>query len=843
MNNTESSTELKSATQYTDTNNLTYRYEWGENEAYNEEPTPPNIENILDNVTGFAEENHTVYLGDDEIPELLMEGIQWTLLQVNLTALYVRDDTDALSAGDIYVRWIPNYWIGLPEYDLNNNWDNYQWIDEWTVDHDLYNETDIYQISDSPLQWFNFTAPITLYEGWTVLSCMLLEIFDEDTIDPDDSLGGTYWTFAEPSLMVGYHEFALDKVDIALNISILDTDNTFTANNLTDLYAPFLFDNDDTDHTREPNNLSARVIHGFDSVINRNAFCIQYVYYWTEVWRDCWYWTDDWIHYDDYEIVQIYVNFSYTGDPTPYRFVFDNQDTYNNTPTGWRTDMKYSIYEINATTENIDKTIEISPELQPLLGPKYNVSYYKLNLSDFTQDLSGCFGGVPSLLLTINISYHQFAMGRVTSLNYLGKEAEILGQLSTSPNNIIPINTKKSPLTNDTIYGYYARLNKSLTEGFHNFDGEDIPNYAPFCYDVLQVFTEPYIHSSYDYILQEAKKYEDNTEAKGGFINVKRSINFTYIIPIETNIDLPDILTPGQNLTTTLETILDKSNAILIIDYFFNISANCSLYFIEKYFESIVENRIVIDFSDPQVQLLNKFLEFGLNRTFSKDIGPYISIDILFTPQLLGEILNCNITVHLIEILRYFYPQYAVLLDFFFEDIYMKINPIISGYLSAKVKLGNSNQTIFWDTEIKNFNIDLKIPDLIYGNNLSLEIINFTFGINFLVDWYIGYDPSWIFKLILGDGEEYYLGQYPNINYDLASILGNITLKTWDAYATTWGIASPDEGGGGGGGGSGSGGDGEEIPGYNFFIIISTISIISIILIKKQLFYEKTTKK
>ena len=776
--------------QYQDTNNLTYRYVWGEEEALNEEPSPPNVANILDNVTSFTEENHTVYLGDDEIPEPLMEGTQWTYLQVNLTALYVRDDHDALSAGDIYVRWIPNYWIGFPEYDLNNNWDNYQWKDELSIDYDLYNETGRYGISDSPPHWSNFSTPITLFEGWTVLSCLFLEIFDED-VGPDDSLGGMYWKFIQPSIFLSYYEFSLTDVDVAIKISILDTNTTFTANNLTELYQPFLFDNDDTDHTREPNIVSARVIHGFDPTINRNAFCIQYVYYWTEVWREYSFWTDERIHYDDYEVVQIYINFSYTGGQTPYRFVFDNQDTYANTSTGWRTDQKYSIYEIGATNENINTNVPISQELQPLLGTSYNVSYYKWNLSEYTQELSGCFGGVPSLLLTINTSYHQFAMGRVTSLNYFGKEAEILGQLSTSPFDLIPINTLKIPLTDDRIYSFYARLNKSLTEGFSVFDGEEIPNYAPFTYDVLQVFKEPYIHSSYDYIMQDAIRFKDDAETKGGFIKVQRSVNFTYIIPLKTDIDLPDVLTPGQNLTTVLGTILDESNAILMIDYYFKITANISLFFTEKYFESVVENRIVIDFSNPQVQLFNKFLDFCFNRTFSKDIGDYVTIDVLFTPQLLGEILNCNITVRLIEILKYFFPQFTSMLSLFFEDIYLKINPIISGYLSAKVKLGNSDQTIYWDTETKNFNIDLEIPDLSYGDKLSLEIINFTYGINFVVDWYWGYIPSWLLELIIGENE-YLLGQYPNINFDLASILGNITLKTWDAYTTTWGISLDD---------------------------------------------------
>ncbi|GAH33416.1 unnamed protein product, partial [marine sediment metagenome] len=113
-------------------------------------------------------------------------------------------------------------------------------------------------------------------------------------------------------------------------------------------------------------------------------------------------------------------------------------------------------------------------------------------------------------------------------------------------------------------------------------------------------------------------------------------------------------------------------------------------------------------------------------------------------------------------------------------------NPIISGYISAKVKLGNSSQSIYWDAVTENFNIDLKIPDLSYGDNLSLEIINFTYGINFIVDWYLGYVPTWLFKFVIGEGDEFHLIQYPNINFDLAPILGNITLNTWNAYTNTW---------------------------------------------------------
>jgi len=818
--------------QFQDTHTLTYKQQWGLEDAIHEEPNPPDVESILNNVTSFNEENHTVYLGDEVIPEPLMEGTIWTKYQVNLSAMYIKDDMDPADAGEIYIRWISNYWIGMPEYDLNNNWDNYQWKDHLSVDWDLYNEMGPWSISDSPPHWSNFSQPVTLFEDWTVLSSMFLQVLDEDT-GADDIVGGLYWQSYDPSLLVGYYEFSLTNVDLAMTFTILDTNTTFTANNLTELYQPFLFDNDDTDHTREPNIVAARVIQGFDSAINRKAFCIQYIYYWNESWREYSYWPDEKIHNDDYEVVQIYINFSYTGDKSPYRYVFDNQDTYENTPTGWRTDQKYSIYELNATDENINENIPISQELQALLGDNYSVSYFKRNLSEYTSELAGAFGGVPTLMLTINTSYHQLALGRVTSLNYWGKEAEILGQLSDSPFDLIPISTLKVPLTNSNIYVFYDRLNLSLTQGFSDFDGEEIPNYAPFTYDVIQVFTEPYIHSSYDYIMQNAINFKDDTESKGGFLNVERSINLTYTVPLKTDIDLPDILTPGQNLTTILKTILDEDNAILTIDYYFNITANYSLFFTEHYFETIIQNQIVIDFSNPIVQLINNYVECLFEKTFSADIGSYVTIDVLLTPQLIGEIVNCNITVHLIEILKYFFPQFGAVLKFFFDDIFLKINPILTGYLSADVKLGTSNQMINWTTDQKDFDIDLKIPDLSYGDNLSLEIENFTYGVNIAVDWYVGYDSSWLLKLIIGEGNEYLLGQYPNVNIDLAPIESNITLRTWNAGTSNWiGDVPPDTDP------DPPPGDGTEppsgVPGYDLIIYLGGLFIISLIVYRKK---------
>lgn len=772
------------AKQYDDTNDLTFRYIWSNQEAEVDKPKPPNVWNVLDNVTHFAEPNHTVYLGDDLIPQTLMEGIKWTYIQVNLTALYVWNDHNLFGPGDIFVRWVPNFWIGLPDED----WGNYQ---------GHFYETARYSIDENDNQWFNFTEPITLFEGWTILSCMLIEVIDDDLASGDDTLGGIYWNFIDPYYLEGYWEFSTMDVDIALKVSVLDSNNTFRAHELIELFQPFLFDNDDTDHTADPDGLFARVIHGYDPAIGRNAFCLQYLYFWQEVWLDG-FWTDQLIHYYDYELVQIYLNFSYTGGPIAYRFVFDNHDEYTNSSTEWRNSMEYAIYEWDVEESGIlSKTVQNSPELQPLLGQQYNAHYEYKNLSAYTEHFCGCYGGVASLLLTIETYNHQFAIGRTGG--------DILGQYYIDPYD-------------DTIiYTCYALLNRSFTQGVHDVEGFTVPNYAPFAYDVLKVFEVPYIHSNYDMLMQKAASFQGSIEAKGGFINVERNVEITFDIPLKTSIDLPNSLTPGESLISILETIIDSSGVMLTIDYYFNISVDYEVFFSEYHFETIFENRIIINFSNPIVQLLCDELKLSGTSEFSLDLSAgMLSIETTLTPQVLGEILNCNVTLHIDEILKSAFPSLSWLIDIFFDDLYFKINPIISGYMSGDIKLGNSFNTLLWDSATKNFNIDLDIPDLSYGNTLSLELTDFKYNINFQVGWMMGYDTGWGISWLFGEGDEYVLTTWPDLNLDLTTLEGTFTLKTWESGSNAWISEEITEK--------------VAIPGYSlqFLIIIGLIGIILI---------------
>jgi len=91
-----------------------------------------------------------------------------------------------------------------------------------------------------------------------------------------------------------------------------------------------------------------------------------------------------------------------------------------------------------------------------------------------------------------------------------------------------------------------------------------------------------------------------------------------------------------------------------------------------------------------------------------------------------------------------------------------------------------------WDSATKTFPLNLEIPELSYGDTLTLELMNFQYGINFQVNWFIGYETGWAISWLFGTGDEYKLTSWPNLNLNLMSLEGTIGLKTWNVGTNSW---------------------------------------------------------
>ena len=303
----------------------------------------------------------------------------------------------------------------------------------------------------------------------------------------------------------------------------------------------------------------------------------------------------------------------------------------------------------------------------------------------------------------------------------------------------------------------------------------------------MKVFEAPYIHSNYDELMQEAAAFQGSIYAKGGFLSIERDIELTLEIPLQTNINLPSTLQPGTSLISVLETLLDTSRAALTFEYYFNISADFSIFFVDYHFESIFQNKIVINFSNPIIQFLCDFTKLNDNQLLSLNLlNDMLSIEVSVTPQLLGEILDCNITLHIDEILKSFFPSFSWIIDIFFEDIYLKINPVISGYLNGNLNLGDSIMALNWNSLSRDYDVSLTVPDLSYGDRLPLELTDLEYNINLQVDWLVGYKTGVVISWLFGDGNEYLLAKWPNIDFNLASLEDKIVINTWEAGANEW---------------------------------------------------------
>ncbi|MHA1585455.1 MAG: hypothetical protein ACTSVU_06570 [Promethearchaeota archaeon] len=739
---------------------LTFEYNSDPVDIIEEKPEAPNIENIVNNISSFSNEGDTVYTGNDVVPEELLPGIQWSYVEIELNALYIWDDHDDFSAGDIFVRYIPNYWIGEPE---GNGWYNYE---------NSYFDTETYQISDSDSEWYNFSEPIVLFSGWTVLSCMYLNVYDED-VEADGDLGYLGWWYEDPSSIEGYHEYStwnddlndFGDADLALNITILDTDKTFTATNLTELFQPYLYDNDDS-ITSDPNGLFARVIQGYDTEIDMGSLCIQYLYYWDDVYFNG-FWGDSLIHHDDYELVQVYLNFTYTGGPMAYRFVFDNHDEYTNEPTEWRDSMEYSIYELGVEDSGLFyKDVYNSEDLRPLLGEKYNATYKYRNLTEFLGDYVGCYGGVPSLLLTVETYNHQFAIGNTGG--------DMLGQYYIEP------------FTDDLIRLCYLLVNDSFSSGVHDVNGESCPLYAPFAYDVKNVFEIPYIHSNFEKLMIQAVQLQGCEGAKGGNIKIDKNLGVKIEVPCSAEMELPATLTPGEKLQSQIDAIIETDATIITLNVFLNISISYDIIFYTGVFESVFNQTFVIDFADPVFDVLLDALDLGDDSVSGAGslIGDMLDVEYEFTPQAIGQIFNTTFNFHIDEIVKQFVPSASVVVDLLFEDFCLKVNPILDGYLTSDMCFGEQTMDLVFDEATETFSTDFTIPELSNDKNLSLYMDSFTYGLDFKTNWAMDIQFSSLLEQIL-PSQTYYLGTFPVVNTEIPlSGTVELPLETYSPYQT-----------------------------------------------------------
>jgi len=715
----------------------------------NYEPSIPNITATLDNIDTFIAGNLTAFVGNQTISDFgYLRHVR-----IVLDWIYIYDDQDPFDVGEIYVETCSMlYYSG----------------DSLVYDH-VIQRIYIADLSDED----NYTTDIVLFDGWVWFSSIIIRIFDEDTMDPDDLLG-YYWKFynnsnwyVKSNLIYDRYNYGYARIGIfQQNLGSRQT----TASDVVNLMRPYLFTDVETSMGLNFEKVYGRVVSGTDSLLNSNVYCIQYYFYWSAEYT-C---LDSFVHYWDYEPMYFFID-PWT-DIQPYRIVFDNGFYWSGNPAGdeqWWKCHDYTIYEDLTLTGQTAGTqlrkINFTSELIPLIGDSNQMQFSVKSINEifdsaFANWVYG-IGGVNTPVITIETSYHSFDKG--------DPDGGYLWAFDYSVDD----------LTDNVIYTWFNRINTSFYGGTHDVDGVATPYYSPFCYDIMNPFQRPYISNNFDKLLSDIIAFNNAKESESFSFDIISDIKARLIVPIDATITTPKSLGPNQTFTPNINIKIDISKAILAIDYKLGFSIAVDWWFWEGTYEFIKNGTIYIDFSNPILQLIATYIEAldGFHGFYSPT--DFIEIEMLFTPQLLGTIINATISFKIMEIVYTFLPTLRPLLSLFIDDFNFVINPVLEGFLNMDYWTTGSSHSHFTFNELSiNFSPNITSP--LDNSNFSIYIGNFSYGWRFYTNWGLEIDFTSLLEIFFSD---IYINlfTYPDITMILFSISQDITICSYEWNPST----------------------------------------------------------
>ncbi|TFF87650.1 MAG: hypothetical protein EU549_04360 [Promethearchaeota archaeon] len=716
-------------------------------EEDNQEPETPNITATLENIDSFVAEDLNSYVGDDIVSDF---GVV-SHVRITLDWIYVIDDHDPMAAGEIYLQKYAMI------YSLGGN---------------LYCKHKIERIDIATMNsGENYTNDIVIFDGWVWDSMIIFEILDGDYPETDDHLGYFWWLHDNTNWSAtGY----LIKTDTSQGDAIISVyqeklgERQTTASDVVNLMQPYLFTDVETGYGINFEEVYGRVIKGYDLLLGKETYCIQYYFYWSEEWSIL-----EFVHYWDYEPLLIFID-PETSD-RPYRVVFDNGYYDSGDPAGdeqWWKCHEYTIYE-NLTMTGMSegvfiKDVNFTADIAPLIGDSNEIFYYVKSIDDiFDSSIHNWVHGVGGFdvpVITIETCYHSFDKG------------------DANGGTLFDFDYYVGNLTDSLIYTWFQRLETSFLGGTHSVGGQATPWYSPFCYDIMNPFNRPYIGNNFDKLLSDIIAFNDAKDSEFFSFELIKDIKTRLEIPIDANIKTNTVIEPGETFNPNITVNLDLSNAKLEIDYSLGFIIAVDWWFWEETFDFIKNGTIYVDFSNPVIQLVQTYIDTsGAFQVTFNPVG-FIQIDLELTPKLLGDIINATIRFKLMELLYMYQPTLRPFLEWFINDIDFVINPVLEGFLNMDSWTSESDRTHHTFNNLE-FSFSPTIIAPSDQTDFSIYIGNFSYGLRFYTDWSIEIDFAPILEIFFDD-IIIELMTFPDISATIYSFGQDITLSTytWNNY-------------------------------------------------------------
>ena len=562
-----------------------------------------------------------------------------------------------------------------------------------------------------------------------------------------------------------------------------NTKTFFTADELLWGYQPYLYIDDETSGTEEPDGIFGRVCIGNDPVMAKTLWALQYFFYWDietfgtsplEVQ----------LHKYDYEEFLLYL------DPTditkPVRIVYDQVQTI------------YSSHEITvfeqspSVTGILTQVINFTEELKPFLGSNLSIDYRVEDINSIETDyISAQFGG-QTLKLTIDTFYHAFDSGEGS--------------------NETAFNYQVQKFNNTIIKDWYSHLNESLHGSIHNIPviSYTTPEISPFTFDVSDPFQRPYIINAWTNVMDDLEMF---AKAQSQDITMSADMNVTITVAVEAllTVEYPETVSPGETCKLNYSLEMYDETVTLTTDYDLDLNISANFWFLGGSFILIQNGSFSIDI--PLAKIDGLLDQVGVSPQSLTDrivdkvnqvlTSYYLEVEyITVSPQLLGTVVNASVRLHFWDIAKDFVPIIVSslapqiypavntafkVLDLIISHIDLQAKFLVQTIITGDVALADSSlgqlsqSTIEFNESETVVPLSLTVASAPTNPNLQVTLTNIANGLNFFIDWYFDAGLEQPFSSFIDDFR-IFIGRYPSLEMDLPSglIEANVSSITID---------------------------------------------------------------
>ncbi|MFX1511408.1 MAG: hypothetical protein ACFFCQ_02370, partial [Promethearchaeota archaeon] len=481
---------------------------------------------FLDGLTTFNQTGISVYTGSDLIPgfaDSIPGSSALSYLIINITESYIYNDHDGsfLGPGEIYF-----------EIRVNGNYSR-------CPESGVFNATD----GDT------LDLGVIGFQGWAWNTTVQIDVLESDGL-VTDSLGSITYTTLTPQDTIIEFQTDLGDANVTVQFNVTDTKTTITAEELLWGYQPYLYIDDETSGTEEPDGIYGRVCVGHDAEMDKILWALQYFFFWEKETYGSGP-LEVQLHKYDYEEFLIFL------DPTditkPVRIVFDQALNM------LYPEHEYVIYESSPTATGIfNLTVDFPENFHPFLGTNLTVEYTVYDLYSLNPDLIPSQIGAQTLKLTIDTFYHAFDSGEGS--------------------NEISYHYFVQKLTDSLLKDWYGHLNESLSGTIITIPliiDYTTPEISPFTFFASNPFQRPYLINAWSNVMDDLDAFAD---AQSADISLAANLNITIIMSMEglVTIEHPETVLHGESyvLNYSIEMYDDKLTLTTNYDLGLNISTN-----------------------------------------------------------------------------------------------------------------------------------------------------------------------------------------------------------------------------------------------------------------------------